>query len=117
MANINNLKPFTGVNDSRRQNGRKKGSKNIANITRSLLDSEVNLKLPINKDICDYISNNGNISYMKAITLAMIIKAINGDVRAATWVADRYDKLPDSTSVFEKPALIFEVVPNKKESL
>ena len=41
MANINNLKPFTGASDPRRQNGRKKGSKNLSTIVIELLGEEM----------------------------------------------------------------------------
>ena len=36
MGNTENLKPFTGANDPRRQNRRKKGSKNLSTIVGEL---------------------------------------------------------------------------------
>ena len=36
MTNTKNLIPFTGANDPRRQNGRKKGSKNLSTIVGEL---------------------------------------------------------------------------------
>lgn len=113
MANMDNLKPFTGGDDPRRQNGRKVGSKNVITMTRELLESDVDFRLPINQEIKDYLGNNNRTSYMQAITLSMLVKAINGDVRAATWITDRYDKTPDPDSIFQKTDIVFSVVPSR----
>lgn len=110
----NNLKPFTSGEDTRRQNGRKKGSKNIKTITRELLESDVDLSLPISDEFKNYLGSNGNRSYIEAITLAMIIKAINGDTRAASLIFDRSKELGvnDKESFFDKPEIVFNVVPS-----
>lgn len=108
-----NLKPFTGIDDKRRMNGRRKGSKNISSITRDILDSDIDIKLPLNEDIKQAIANNSPSSFSKAMVLAMTIKAINGDVRAASWVSEQYDKSPDPEGFFEKTTLNFMVVPNR----
>ncbi len=109
-----NLQPFTGKDDPRRQNGRKTGSKNIRSITRKLLEADVDLTLPINDDMKRFLGENGNRSYIEAITLAMLVKAVNGDVRAASLIFDRSDQLQigDGESVFDKTELVFKVVPN-----
>lgn len=109
-----NLQPFTGKDDPRRQNGRKAGSKNIKTITRKLLEADVDLTLPINNDMKRFLGENGNRSYIEAITLAMLAKAVNGDVRAANLIFDRSDQLQigDGESVFDKTELVFKVVPN-----
>lgn len=114
---MNNLQPFTGKNDTRRQNGRKAGSKNIKTITRELLESEIDLSLPINEDIKKCLARNSSCSCIEAITLAMIIKAINGDTRAASLLFERSDQLPDEESVFEKTVLNFKVVSSPSGSL
>ena len=112
---MSNLQPFTGKDDSRRQNGRKTGSKNIKTITRELLESDVDLSLPISGEIKTYLSNNGNRSYIEAITLAMLIKAINGDTRAASLIFDRNKELGINREegFFNKPEIVYEVVPSK----
>lgn len=114
---MNNLQPFTGKDDARRQNGRKAGSKNIKTITRKLLEGEIDLSLPINEDIKKYLSKNSGCSCIEAITLAMIIKAMNGDTRAASLLFERSDQLPDEESVFEKTVLNFKVVSSPSGSL
>lgn len=113
MAKLNNLKPFTGVDDPRRQNGRKKGSKNLSTIVNELLGANMSLTEPINEGLRQYFRNSPT-TYAKAIATAMIIKAINGDVRAATWVSNYADKQPDPDGFFSKSSeLIFHVVPNR----
>lgn len=114
-----NLQPFTGKDDPRRQNGRKTGSKNIKTITRKLLETDVDLALPINDDMKQFLGENGNRSYIEAITLAMLVKAVNGDVRAASLIFDRSDQLQigDDESVFDKTKLVFKVVPDRKDYL
>lgn len=112
MNNINNLKPFTGANDPRRQNGRKKGSKNLSTIVCELLDANMSLTEPIDEGLKQYFGNSPT-TYAKAVATAMVIKAINGDVRAATWVANYADRQPDPDGFFEKSEIIFQVVPNR----
>lgn len=110
----NNLQPFTGKDDPRRQNGRKASSKNIKTIICKLLEADVDLALPINDDMKRFLGKNGNRSYIEAITLAMLVKAVNGDVRAASLIFDRSDQLQigDDESVFDKTKLVFKVVSN-----
>lgn len=114
MNPINNLKPFTGSDDPRRQNGRTRGSKNKKTLVRSMLDSEVDLSLPFDNLMRDYLGNNTKKTYYEAIITAMTVKAINGDVRAATWLSDRYNETPDPDSFFMRPELIFNVVPGRE---
>lgn len=114
---MSNLQPFTGKDDARRQNGRKTGSKNIKTITRELLEGEIDLSLPINEDIKKYLARNSSCSCIEAITLATIIKAVNGDTRAASLLFERSDQLPDKDSIFEKTVLNFKVVAGSNENI
>ena len=110
MINNKNLKPFTGANDPRRQNGRKKGSKNLSTIVRELLDEPINQNFIDNKAITGLLGNS-QATYSKALALAMIIKAINGDVRAATWVVSFIDDQSEEEGFFERTNFTFNVVP------
>ena len=115
MANINNLKPFTGADDPRRQNGRKKGSKNLSTIVIDLLSQDIDPNLPINGPVERLlVEDSQSITYAKAVALSMMIKAINGDVRAATWVSNYADRQPDEPSLFDKTQILFQVVPSPK---
>lgn len=114
MTNTGNLRPFTGADDPRRQNGRKKGSKNMATIVRELLDEELDKKLPINDEMKLY-AKNSPLTYSKTVALAMLIKAINGDVRAAIWISNYADKAPNPEGFFGKSEIVFQVVPDKND--
>lgn len=115
MSNYGNLRPFTGANDPRRQNGRRKGSKNLSTIVNELLDADMSLTEPINEELKRYFGNSPT-TYARAIATAMVLKAINGDVKAATWVSNYADRqLPDETDTgfFSQPVTVFKVVPNR----
>ena len=112
MGNVKNLKPFIGANDPRRQNGRRKGSKNLSTIVCELLDADMSLTEPISEELKQYYGNSPT-TYAKAVATAMIIKAINGDVRAATWVSNYADRQPDPGGFFEKSKIVFHVVPDR----
>ena len=113
---MNNLKPFTGTNDLRRQNGRKTGSKNISTIVREILDSNIDTKLPLNDYMKEIVSNNNSTTYAKAMSLSMIIKAINGNVRAADWVTNQYNISPSPDNFFRAADIHFHVVSSKAKS-
>lgn len=74
---LNNLKKWP-KGTSGNSAGRKVGSKNIATIVRELLEQDIDPRFPL---------NNGT-SYAKAIVYAMFLKAIDGDVRAATYITE-----------------------------
>ncbi len=109
-----NLKPFTGTDDPRRQNGRKKGSKNLSTIVGELLEANMSLREPIDEGLKGYLQNSPT-TYAKAIAIAMIIKAINGDVKAANWVSAYADKQPAQDDLFSRSEIIFNVVPNRPQ--
>ena len=113
--NTDNLKPFTGADDERRQNGRRKGSRNISTIVKEILDSNINDRIPISEEVRILLnSDNDTPSYAKAVALAMTLKAIGGDVRAATWVSEQYDKSPNKEGAFDRKTYNFTVIPNAR---
>jgi hypothetical protein len=94
--------------------GRKVGSKNISTLVRELLEQEVNPELPLNPKITSLVQGKPT-SYAQAVVLAMLHKAIEGDVRAAQFIADHSmrSELADSeTGLFQSSRLIVEVVKN-----
>ena len=117
MANTGNLRPFSGANNYRRQNGRRKGSKNLSTIVDELLGANIDLAGPINEGMKRYLQNSPT-TYAKAIALAMIIKAINGDVRAATWVSEhgtQWTNGKDGDGFFSHSKITFQVVPSPRQ--
>lgn len=61
--------------------GRKVGSKNIATIVRELLEEDIDPRFPLDNSLQVLITDKG-LTYAKAIVYALMIKAIQGDVRA-----------------------------------
>lgn len=61
--------------------GRKLGSKNIATIVRELLEQDIDTRFPLNDRLKQLIADNST-SYAKAIVYAMLLKAIDGYIRA-----------------------------------
>lgn len=110
-----NLKPFTGADDPRRQNGRRKGSKNIATLVRSILDEDIDPSLIHSESLKELLAkNNSPMSYMEAIVQSQVLKAAGGDIRAAEWVVEQSDKAPDPDSFFNATEIVFEVVPPRE---
>lgn len=112
--NTSNLIPFTGADDPRRQNGRTKGSRNIATIVRDLLSEDMDLELIDDISLKQSIVNrNSPTTYAEALSESMVVRALNGNVRAAEWIAKQSDKAPDLNSFFNQPVVIFkDVEPN-----
>lgn len=92
--------------------GRKQGSKNLSTIVRKLLEQNAVDELLSSSNLSD-LAKGQPTSYAQAMVLAMIKKALEGDVRAVKWLADRQDKsyiTDDQTSFFNRPELIIKVV-------
>lgn len=67
--------------------GRKLGSKNMATIVRELLEQDVDTRFPLNSRLKQLVADNGT-TYAKAVVYAMLLKALDGDVRAATYLTE-----------------------------
>lgn len=90
-------------------------AKNLSTIVCELLDTNITLTEPISEEIKQYFGNSPT-TYAKAVAIAMMIKAINSDVRAAAWISNYADRQPPDetdTGFFSQPVTIFEVVPNR----
>ena len=111
LNNLNKWQKGTSGNPA----GRKLGSKNMSSIVRELLEQDVDTRFPLNDNLKQLIADNGT-TYAKAIAYAMLLKAINGDVRAATFLAEL--QLSGETNngevgLFNASKLQIEVVPSK----
>ncbi len=99
--------------------GRKQGSKNVSTIVRKLLDQDAKEGLLSSANLNE-LANGKTTSYAQAMVLAMIKKALEGDVRAVKWLAERQDKsyvTDDKTNFFNKPTLVIEVVKSDKSTV
>lgn len=99
--------------------GRKQGSKNVSTIVRKLLEQNAVDNILLTSNLAD-LAKGQPTSYAQAMVLAMIKKALEGDVRAVKWLADRQDKsyiTDDKTNFFNKSTLVIEVVKSDKSTV
>lgn len=92
--------------------GRKPGSRNVSTIVRKMLEQNTVDEMLVSNNLAD-MAHGQPISYAKAMVLAMIKKALEGDIRAVRWLAERQDKsyiTDDETGFFNKPNFVIEVV-------
>lgn len=78
-----NLKPFTGANDPRRQNGRKKGQINRRTAIRELLAQEVDPRLLLDDKARKKAEGLKGQTYLEAILHTLANQAIGEDTRAS----------------------------------
>ena len=106
-----NLKPWQS-GQSGNPLGRRTGSRNISTLVKQLLEQELDPRLPLSPKIASLLQDKPT-SYAQAIVLAMLYKAIEGDVRAAQFITDQSltSDLNDSNAgLFQSSRLIIEVV-------
>jgi len=121
MSNKNypNLKPWKS-GQSGNPAGRKVGSKNVSTIVRQLLEQDADTCLLTSSSITD-LTNGKPTTYAQAMTLAMLKKALEGDVRAVKWLAEQqernYATRDVANGIFYASKLIFEVVPSDKSTV
>lgn len=116
--NYPNLKPWKH-GQSGNPAGRKLGSKNVSTIVRKLLEQNAVDEIISSSNLTD-LAKGQPTSYAQAMVLAMIKKALEGDVRAVKWLAERQDRsyiMEDKTGFFEKPKLVIEIVKSDKSTV
>lgn len=99
--------------------GRKTGSKNVSTIVRKLLEQNTVDEMLATNNLRD-MTHGQPTSYAQAMVLAMIKKALEGDIRAVRWLAERQDKsyiTDDETGFFNKPSLVIEVVKSDRSAV
>lgn len=109
--NYPNLKPWRR-GQSGNPAGRKAGSKNVSTIVRKLLEQNAIDEI-LSSSSLDDLTKGQPTTYAQAMVLAMIKKALEGDVRAVRWLAERQDIsyiIEDKTGFFDRPNLIIEVI-------
>ena len=113
--NLKSSKPAQSGNPA----GRKPGSKNVSTIVRKLLEQEAMDEILSSSSLAD-LAKGQPTSYAQAMVLAMIKKALEGDVKAVRWLADRQDRsyiMEDKTGFFERPKLVIEVVKSDQSTV
>lgn len=104
-----NLKPWAkGVSGN--PSGRKIGSKNLSTIVSDYLERDVDISLLRGES--KLIVNN-SMAYAKAIILVMLVKAVNGDIRAANFIASLDNGIDyKSKGFFSTSKLEIEIIKN-----
>lgn len=109
--NYSNLKPWK-PGQSGNPAGRKLGSKNVSTIVRELLKQDATDSVLGDIPLSESIKGKST-TYAQAMVLVMIQKALEGDVRAVRWLADREDRsyiMDNTQNFFNKPELVIKVV-------
>lgn len=100
--------------------GRKVGSKNVSTIVRELLEQDASEELLTSNNIAN-LANGKSTSYAQAIVLAMLKKALEGNVQAVCWLAEQQALVIASETgkngLFEATKLQIEIVPPKQSAL
>ncbi|MBQ1387361.1 hypothetical protein IIY68_01015 [Candidatus Saccharibacteria bacterium] len=78
-----NLKPFTGPNDPRRQNGRKKGQINRKTAIRNLLNQEIDPRFLINDKARERLKELKGKTCLEAILYTLTNQALGENTRAS----------------------------------
>lgn len=114
---MSNLKPFTGTNDPRRQNGRKKGQINRRTVIRNLLEQEINPRLLLNEKAQERAKNLTDTTYLEAILYTLANQAIGGDTRASDLLLRelRYIDHENPPEPIFKQGMKIEVVQSRDE--
>ncbi len=113
--NLKSWKPGQSGNPA----GRKPGSKNVSTIVRKLLEQDAIDEILYSSNLAD-LAKGQPTSYAQAMVLAMIRKALEGDVQAVKWLAERQDRsyiAEDKTGFFERPKLVIEVVKSDQSAV
>ncbi len=114
LANLHKWQKGTSGNPT----GRTRGSKNLATIVRELLEQDIDTKFPLNDRLKQLIADNGT-SYAKAIIYAMLLKALDGDVRAATYLTELQltgEANDDEPGLFNATKLQIEIIKPDKSA-
>ncbi len=92
---LDNLVPFRKGEDSRRQQGRKKGSLNRRTVIKQLLSDQITPELIFSQDTRERLKGMGDKTYLEALTMTLINQGLNGDSQASNILLRELRKLED----------------------
>jgi len=92
----------------------------MSTIVRELLEQDADENLLISSSISD-LANGKPTSYAQAITLAMLKKALEGNVQAVCWLTEQqernYTSESNETGFFQANKIQVEIVPSKQSAV
>jgi len=100
--------------------GRKVGSKNVSTIVRQVLEQDADNAILVGTKIAD-LTQGKPTSYAQAIVLAMLKKALEGNVQAVCWLTEQQVLSNASETgengLFNTSKLQIEIVPSKHSAV
>jgi hypothetical protein len=95
--------------------GRKPGSKNMSTIVQELLDQEADNGMLTRSSIAEIIKGE-TITYAKAVVLATVHKALQGNMQAIEWLAEQQERGAVTSKVTTQEPLIISTIKTRDES-
>jgi len=109
-----NLTPWQ-PGQSGNPSGRKPGSKNMSTIVQELLDQEADTVMLARSSVADMIKDT-SITYAKAVVLATISRALEGNMHAIAWLAEQQERGTDTRQVLKQEPIIVSRLKPRNES-
>jgi hypothetical protein len=109
-----NLTPWQ-PGQSGNPSGRKPGSKNMSTIVQELLDQEANNNMLAKSSIAELIEGT-TMTYAKAVVLATVHKALQGNMHAIAWLAEQQERGVNIHETSRQEPLIISTIRAGSES-
>jgi hypothetical protein len=109
-----NLTPWQ-PGQSGNPSGRKPGSKNMSTIVQELLDQEANNDVLTKSDFAELVQG-ASTTYAKAVVLATVHKALQGNMQAISWLAEQQERGVISQEVLRREPIIVSRLTPRYES-
>lgn len=90
--------------------GRKSGSKNMSTIVQELLDQEADSMMLAKSNVAD-ITKGTSTTYAKAVVLATVQKALEGNMQAISWLAEQQERGGAKEVLTQEPIIISHIKP------
>ncbi|MDB5165819.1 MAG: hypothetical protein JWM00_709 [Candidatus Saccharibacteria bacterium] len=111
-----NLTPWP-PGQSGNPSGRKPGSKNMSTIVQELLDQEADSSVLAKSSIAE-LTEGKSMTYAKAVVLATVHKALQGNMQAIGWLADQQERGAVSQEVLRRePIVISRLMPRYESTV
>ncbi len=110
-SNLTPWKPGQSGNPA----GRKPGSKNMSTIVQELLDQEADNKMLAKSSIAG-LAESTPMTYAKAVVLATVHKALQGNIQAVGWLAEQQERGVVSQEILKREPIVISRLKPRSES-
>jgi hypothetical protein len=94
--------------------GRKPGSKNMSTIVQELLDQDADSGLLAKSSIAELVEGTST-TYAKAVVLATVHKALQGDMRATSWLGEQQERSVVAQEAMRREPMIISTIKPRGE--